>query len=72
MSLQDPKTFKKCSENLQPQVPGLLYLKMLDFPRALKKIKQIFFSYLKFFSAFIVNGSTIVFSKHGKIKRWKC
>ena len=47
MSLQDPKTFKKCSENLQPQVPGLLYLKMLDFPRALKKIKQIFFSYFK-------------------------
>ena len=29
------------------------------------------FSYLKFFAVFIINGSTILFSKNGKIKRWK-
>ena len=31
---------------------------------------KIFFC-LKFSSVFIINGSTILFSKHGKIKRWK-
>ena len=29
------------------------------------------FSYLKFFAVFIINGSTILFSKNGKIERWK-
>ena len=28
-------------------------------------------SYLKFFSAFIFKGSTILFIKQGRIKRWK-
>ena len=34
-------------------------------------VKFSIFSYLKSFSVFIINDSTILFSNHGKIKRWK-
>ena len=35
MSLKNPKTVRKCSENLQPQMPEVQFLKALIFPRAL-------------------------------------
>ena len=35
MSLKNPKTLRKCKENLQPQMPELQFLKMLIFPSAL-------------------------------------
>ena len=35
MSLKKPKTLRKCSEILQPQMPELQFLKSLTFPRAL-------------------------------------
>ena len=35
MSLKNPKTLKKCYENLQPQTPELQFSKTLIFPRAL-------------------------------------
>ena len=39
MSLKNSKTLGKCSENLQPQMPELQFLKMLIFPRALSKLQ---------------------------------
>ena len=58
MSLKNPKTLRKCWENLQPQMPKLKILKMLIFPRALQKLQNwvnfSFFSYLKFFCFSIV------------------
>ena len=33
--LKNPKTYRKCYENLQPQMPELKFLKTLIFPRAL-------------------------------------
>ena len=36
MSLKNPKTLRKCEENLQPQMPvELQFLETLIFPRAL-------------------------------------
>ena len=35
MSLENPKTLRKCLENLQPQMPELQFLKTLIFARAL-------------------------------------
>ena len=35
VSLKNPKTLRKCLENLQPQLPGLNFLKTLIFARAL-------------------------------------
>ena len=35
MNLKNPKTFKKCYENLQPQMPELQFLETLIFPGAL-------------------------------------
>ena len=35
MSLKNPKTLGKDSDNFQPQIPELQYLKTLVFPRAL-------------------------------------
>ena len=47
-------------------------LQNADFFYSALKVKKLskssIFSYLKFFSVFIVNGSTILFSKHGKIR----
>ena len=40
MSLKNPKTLRKCSENLQPQMPGLQFLKRPIFPRALSKLQN--------------------------------
>ena len=40
MSLKNPKTLRKCQENLQPQMPMLQYLKTLIFPRALQKLRN--------------------------------
>ena len=31
MSLKNPKTLRKCSENVQPQMPDLKYLKTVIF-----------------------------------------
>ena len=54
----------------------LQFLKTFIFPRALWMLQNwvnfSIFSYLKFFSVFIINSSTILFSKPAKIKRWKC
>ena len=35
MSLKNPKTLRRCKENLQPQMPELQFSKTLIFPRAL-------------------------------------
>ena len=35
MSLRNPKNLRKCSKNLQPQMPKLIFLKTLIFLRAL-------------------------------------
>ena len=35
MRLRNPKTLRKCEENLQCQMPELQFLKMLFFPGAL-------------------------------------
>ena len=35
MSLKNLKILRKCQENLQPQMPGLQFLKTLIFTRAL-------------------------------------
>ena len=40
MSLKNPKTLRKCQENLQPQMPMLQNLKTLIFPRALQKLRN--------------------------------
>ena len=51
-------------------MPELQFLKTLIFPRVLKELQNWLnfriFSCLKFFSVFIINGSTIHFKKHGK------
>ena len=64
MNLQNPKTLRKCEENLQPQLSELQFLKALIFPRALSQLQNwvnfSIFSYLKFFSVFIVNVSSIL------------
>ena len=56
-------------------MPELQFLKTMIFLRELFKGKKwvyfSIFSYLKFFSAFIINASTILFSKHGTIKAQK-
>ena len=62
INLKNPKIFRKLEKNLQPQMAELQFLKTL--------VKN-FGSYLKFFSAIIIKGSTILFIKHTKIKRWK-
>ena len=67
MNLKNRKTLIKCYENLQPKKPEMQFFKKLIFPRA----QFGFFSYLKLFSVFVINGSTILFSKHRKIKRRK-
>ena len=36
MSLENPKTLRNCSENLQPQMSELQFLKMLIFLELLK------------------------------------
>ena len=48
-------------------MPELQFLKTLIFGRV-NRVTFSRFSYLKFFSAFILNGSTTLFSKLGKIK----
>ena len=62
MRLKNPKTLRKCSENLRPQMPGLQFLKTLIFARALSKLQNsinfTIFSYFRFFAVFIINGST--------------
>ena len=35
MNLKNPKTSRKCLENLQPQMPGVRFSKTLIFPRTL-------------------------------------
>ena len=40
MSLKNPKTLRKCYENLQPQMSVLQFLKTLGFLRALKKLQN--------------------------------
>ena len=35
MRLKNPKTYRKCYENLQPQMHESKFLKTLIFPRAL-------------------------------------
>ena len=35
MSLKNPKTLRKCKENLQPQLSELQFLKTQIFPKAL-------------------------------------
>ena len=35
MSLKNPKSLRKCEENLQPQMPELKFLKTLISPGAL-------------------------------------
>ena len=53
-------------------------VKNTDFSKNFKKNLGVtkfskflhFFSYLKFFCVFIINASTILFSKYGKIERW--
>ena len=41
MSLKNPKTLRKCSENLQPQMPEVQFLKNADFTLELFKSYQI-------------------------------
>ena len=64
MSLKNPKTLKKCYQNLQPQMPDLQFLKTPIFARALVKLQNsvnfTIFSYLRVFPVFIINGSTIL------------
>ena len=56
-------------------MPELQFLKTLIFHGVVWKLQNwvnfSIFSYLNFFSVFIINGSTILFCKRGKIKRWK-
>ena len=40
MSLKNPKTLRKCSENLQPQTTELQFLKTLNFLRACYKLQN--------------------------------
>ena len=52
-------------------MPDLQFLKKLIFIRDLQNWVNIsIFSYLKLFSVFIINGSAILFSNHGQIKRY--
>ena len=72
MNLKNLKTLRKCEENLQPQMPELQFLKTLIFPRAFQKLQKrvnsSIFVFKTLFSILINYGSTILFSKHGKIK----
>ena len=43
MSLKNPKTFRKCQENVRPQIPELEFLKTLIFTRVLKVTQLIKF-----------------------------
>ena len=56
-------------------MPELQFFKTPIFHRALKKLQNWvdfgIFSYLKFLSVFIINGSATCLITHGKIKRWK-
>ena len=56
-------------------MPKLESLKALTFSEALFKVTKLSnfntFTSLKFFSIFIINGSTILFRKHRKIKSQK-
>ena len=55
-------------------MPELQLLKMLICPRARRLQNRVNFSIftnLKLFTVFIINGSTILFSKHGKIEKLK-
>ena len=75
MSLKNPKTSRKCyKKSPASNVWAVLFKNAYFFWSYLKvtewsKCKH--FTYLKIFSVFIINGSTILFSKHGKIKTWK-
>ena len=51
MSLKNPKTLRKCQENLQPQMPELQFLRTL---KVTKLNKVYLFSYLKFFFVSII------------------
>ena len=79
MSLKTPKTLRKCEENLQPQMAEAQFLKALIFLGLFKSSNWVnfsSFSYLKFFSVFIVKDNTILWSKHGTrvniyVKKWR-
>ena len=60
-------------------MPELQFLHAIfntDFPKALLKLKNwtnfsIFSDLILFYFVFNINGITILFSKHKKIRRWK-
>ena len=61
---------------LQRQMPGLQFLKTLIFSRTVQNLQNwvnfSIFLYLKFLSfCLFINGSANLFSKLGKVKRWK-
>ena len=60
MSLKNPKTLRKCQENLQPQMPELQFLRTL---KVTKLNKVYLFSYLKFFFVSIIKKMFIVIVK---------
>ena len=61
MSLKNPNSLKKVKKSLASS----------GWAEIIKNTDFFHFSYLIFSSVFIINGSTILFSKHGNIKRWK-
>ena len=63
--------YKKMSlKNPQASNAWAAIFKNADFSQAsLKHWAYFSIFYLKFLSVFIINASTILFSKHGKIKR---
>ena len=64
MSLQNPKTLRKYPENLQPQIFWPVIFKNGDALQIkLWNCVNFSFFYLKLFSVFIMNSSTIIFGE---------
>ena len=76
MSLKKPQNLKKMLRKFPASNGWVAVFKKSDFSESSLKVTKLskfqhFSSYLKFFSVIIINGGTILFSKHGKINRWK-
>ena len=75
ISLKNSKIFKKTLRNSPTSNTLVLIFKTLIFLRALWKLQNwasfSIFSYQRFFLSTFFKCSTILFSKNGKVKRWK-
>ena len=59
MSLKNPKTLRKCEENLQAQMLVVQFFKMLIIPRALLKVTKLS-KFLHFFLLEIILSSLLM------------